>query len=153
MSQSDRRDAPPAPAGPATPALDGDSATVTPSSHEAAQGQGRRPVTCRCQGCGQTWTALLAPGRRPVMCPTCRPAYEAELAARRMRRYRTRASERAEHEAYVHEQRVRWCADRLLAQHPAAARVLAEVPYELAEDVVQELARRLAEAEAERREE
>jgi hypothetical protein len=101
----------------------------------------------RCQRCGQAWTARLAPGRRPVVCPTCRPAHEAELAARRMRRHRAQAPERAAHAAYVQERRVSWFAERLLTQHPEAARVLAEVPYELAEDLVQELARRLADAE------
>ena len=64
-----------------------------------------------------------------------------------MRRHRTRAQERAEYDAYVQARRVQWVTDRLLTAHPEAARVLAEVPYELAADVVQELARRLAEAE------
>jgi hypothetical protein len=65
-----------------------------------------------------------------------------------MRRRRARAVERAEYDAYVQERRVRWFAERLLTTQPEAARVLAtEVPYELAADLVQELARRLAELE------
>ena len=122
------------------PPLSPDSVTVTPSLQ-------KHPVAVRCQRCGQTWTALLAPGRRPVVCPTCRPAHEADLAAHRMRRQRARAQERAAYDAYVQGRRVQWVTDRLLRTHPEAARVLAEVPYDLAGDVVQELARRLAEAE------
>ncbi len=117
-----------------------DGATVTPSLQ-------KHPVAVRCQRCGQTWTALLAPGRRPVVCPTCRPAHEADLAAHRMRRQRARAQDRAAYDAYVQGRRVQWVTDRLLRAQPEAARVLAEVPYELAADVVQELARRLAAAE------
>ena len=117
-----------------------DSVTVTTSLQ-------KQRVAVRCQRCGQTWTALLAPGRRPVVCPTCRPAHEADLAAHRMRRQRARAQERAAYDAYVQGRRVQWVTDRLLRTHPEAARVLAEVPYDLAGDVVQELARRLAEAE------
>jgi hypothetical protein len=70
------------------------------------------------------------------------------LAAQRVRRHRARAVERAEHDAYVQDRRVRWFAERLLTTQPEAARVLAtEVPYELAADLVQELARRLTELE------
>jgi hypothetical protein len=65
------------------------------------------------------------------------------LAAARMRRYRQRQQERAEHAAYVLERRVTWYADRLLAQHPEAAAILAEVPYDLAEALVDELKVRL----------
>lgn len=141
MNQPNRPCPPPTPAAPGTerPAA-GDSVTVTPSAE-------KRPVALRCQRCGQTWTAQLAPGRRPVVCPSCRPAHEADLAAHRMRQHRTRAQERAEYDAYVQARRVQWVTDRLLTAHPEAAHVLAEVPYELAADVVQELARRLAEAE------
>jgi hypothetical protein len=64
------------------------------------------------------------------------------LAAARMRRYRVRQKERAEHEAYILEQRVTWYADRLLAAHPAAAAILAEVPYDLTEALVDELKER-----------
>lgn len=116
-----------------------DGVTVTLSS-------GRRPTACRCQRCGRTWTAPLAPGRRPVVCPACRPVHEADLAAQRMRRHRARAQERAEHSAYIQERRVHWFTERLLRDHPAAAEVLAEVPYELAADVVEELKRRFAAA-------
>ena len=123
-----------------------DSVTVTLSPADPPVPGRRRPVDCACHRCGRVWTVALAPGRRPIVCPDCRAAHAAELAARRMRRYRQRAQEQADHEAYVHDRRVQWVADRLLADHPAAAKVLAEVPYDLAEDLVQELQRRLADA-------
>lgn len=65
------------------------------------------------------------------------------LAAARMRRYRHRLAERAAHAAYVLERRVKWYADHLLAEHPEAAAILAEVPYDLAEALVDELKERL----------
>ena len=61
-----------------------------------------------------------------------------------MRRHRAATQERAEHAAYVQERRVQWFTERLLRDHPAAAAILAEVPYELAADMVDELKRRLA---------
>ena len=100
-----------------------------------------------CQRCGQTWSVTQAHGRLPVVCPSCRPAHETELARRRMRQYRQRQQERAEHEAYVLERRVQWQADRLLTEHQEAARLLAELPWDIAGPLVDELKERLRAAD------
>ena len=60
-----------------------------------------------------------------------------------MRRYRAQDQERAAHAAYVQARRVRWFTDRLLREQPVAAALLAEGPYELAADVVEERKQRL----------
>lgn len=64
------------------------------------------------------------------------------LAAARMRRYRQRQQERAEHDAHVLARRVQWHADRVLAEHPEAARILAELPWDVAGPLVDELKER-----------
>jgi hypothetical protein len=102
----------------------------------------------QCQRCGQAWTVLQGRGRLPVVCPACRAAHEAALAAARMRRSRHRAQERTADEADILARRVAWYADRLLAEHPDAARVLAEVPYDLAEALVDDLKERLRATDA-----
>jgi hypothetical protein len=61
-----------------------------------------------------------------------------QLTAARVRRYRARQKELAEHEAYVLEQQVRWYADRLMTEHPEVVPILAEIPF------VNELKERLA---------
>ena len=96
-----------------------------------------------CQRCGHAWTVTQARGRLPVVCPACRDAHEAELAAGRMRRYRQRTQQRAAAEAEILARRVAWYAERLLADHPQAARILAEVPYDLAAALVDDLKERL----------
>ena len=97
----------------------------------------------RCQRCGRTWTVAQERGRLPVVCPACRDAHEAALAAARMRRYRHRRQDQAAAEADILARRVAWYAERLLADHPQAARILAEVPYDLAAALVDELKERL----------
>jgi len=96
-----------------------------------------------CLRCGQTWTVTYDRGRLPVVCAACRPAHEAALAAARMRRARARSQERAAAEADILAYRVARYADTLLANHPAAARILAEVPYDLAAALVDALKERL----------
>ncbi len=97
----------------------------------------------RCQRCSRTWTVTQQRGRLPIVCPTCRSAHEAELAAARMRRYRHRRQDQATAEADILARRVAWYAERLLADHPQAARILAEVPYDLAAALVDDLKERL----------
>jgi hypothetical protein len=60
-----------------------------------------------------------------------------------MRRYRHRRQDLAAAEADILARRVAWYAERLLADHPQAARILAEVPYDLAAALVDELKERL----------
>ena len=109
---------------------------------------GDASLTRRCPRCGAVFTAQYAGGRPPVVCPTCRPAHQAELTARRTRRYRQRQAEQAEHVAYSREQQAAYQASRLLAQHPAAVDVLvAQVSPEVADLVIDELLRQRAAAQ------
>jgi hypothetical protein len=101
-----------------------------------------------CQRCGQAWTVTQARGRLPVVCPACQGAHQAEQAAARMRRYRHRRQDQATAEAEILARRVAWYAERLLTHHPTAARVLAEVPYDLAEALVDVLKERLRATDA-----
>lgn len=62
------------------------------------------------------------------------------LTAARVRRYRQRQREQAEHEAYVTARRVKWLCDRLEAEQPAFVEQLRQlVPPEIAGEVVDEL--------------
>ena len=93
-----------------------------------------------------------------MVCPACRPAHQAELAARRTRRYRQRQAERAEYVAYSRGQQAAYQAGHLLAQHPTAVDVLvSQVSPEVADLVIDDLLRRRAvqpgrDATAERKE-
>ena len=99
----------------------------------------------RCPRCGAAFTAQYAGGRPPVVCSACRPAHQAELAARRTRRYRQRQAERAEYVAYSQGQQAAYQAGHLLAQYPTAVDVLvAQVSPEVADLVIDELLRRRA---------
>jgi hypothetical protein len=99
----------------------------------------------RCARCAAAFTAPPAGGRPAVACPTCRPIHEAELAARRQRRYQQRRQEQAEHVAYSRARQAAFQARRLLAEHPAAAEVLVDqVSPEVADLVIDELLRRRA---------
>ena len=64
------------------------------------------------------------------------------MNAARVRRFRERQREQAAVEAEVLQRRAAAAADRLERDHPAAARVLAELPPEIAGAVVAELNRR-----------
>jgi len=66
-----------------------------------------------------------------------------QLTAARVRRWRQREQERAEHEAYVTAYRVERLCDRLEAEQPAFVEQLIHlVPPEIAGEVVDELLRR-----------
>ena len=97
----------------------------------------------RCARCGAAFAGPYAGGRPAVACPTCRPIHEAEVAARRQRRYRQRRQERADAVADSRARPAAYQAGRLLAEHPAAVEVLvSRVSPEVADLVIDELLRR-----------
>jgi hypothetical protein len=99
----------------------------------------------RCARCGAVFAAPSAGGRPPLACPTCRPIHEAELAARRQRRYRQRRQEHAEQVAHSRQRQAAYQARRLLTEHPAAVEVLlTRVSPEVADLVIDELLRQRA---------
>ncbi len=53
-----------------------------------------RPVTYRCEWCGQERTEARAPGPPPRYCPECKHEAQNALAAGRMRRRRVRLAGR-----------------------------------------------------------
>ena len=72
--------------------------------------------------------------------------------AARVRKYRQRQAEQAEIAAEVLQRRAAAAADRLERDHPEAARVLAELPADVAGAVVAELNRRAFERAVQRAE-